>query len=239
MASKALTTNDSSSYLPLAVDGFDWQEVVRENLGGQAPGAFDLPRIRIPTGGGIAWTVPTLEGPEMEKTITGVIIHWQTMRGYWKIPFAEAGAGTPPNCSSDDGETGHGDPGGDCSVCPLNQFGSGKDNSKACKEVRMLFLLREGDILPVAVPLAPMSIKPCKDYFMGLASEKRVPYYGVETVLGLELATNSGNIKYAKAAPKFGRVLSVEEIAYIKQYKKAFTPVISASAALNQDELES
>lgn len=250
MASKALTTNSESSYLPVAFDGFDWKDVVKDNLGGQAPGAFDLPRIRIPSGGGMAWTVPTLEGPEPAKEISGVIIHWQTMRGYWKVPFDQAGGGAPPDCASNDGEIGVGEPGvdwaqgeahagGTCSTCPLNQFGSGKDKAKACKEVRMLFLLREGDILPVAVPLAPMSIKPCKDYFMGLASEKRRPYHTVETVLQLEQAVSGGNIKYSKAKFGFGRLLTPEETAYVSEYRLNFTPILEARNTLDRSELES
>lgn len=238
MASKDLVVNNEQRYLPAKFDGFDWQDVVRDNLGGEAPGAFDLPRIRIPSGGGIAWTVPTLEGPDAQKTISGVIIHWQTMRGYWKIPFDQAGAGTPPDCSSNDGTVGRGEPGGDCATCPLNQFGSGKDNSKACKEVRMLFVLRLGDILPVAVPLAPMSIKPCKDFFMGLASEKRRPYYSVETTLGLEQAQNKNSIKYSKANFGYVRNLEPEEQAYINEYRLQFTPILDAASSLDRSELE-
>ena len=224
-------TGNEPRYLPIEVDGFSWQEIVKENLGGQAPGTFDLPRIRIPSGGGIAWTVPTLEGPDAMKELRGVIIKWQTMRAYWATAFEDSGAGTPPDCNSADGEWGKGNPGGNCATCPLNEFGSGKDNSKACKEVRMLFVLRFGDILPVAIPLAPMSIKPCKDYFMGLASEKRVPFYGVETVLTLEQAQNKGNIKYSKAKFGYGRALTSEEVAYVKQFREAFGTVIDAQIA--------
>lgn len=234
MTGKELQTTES--YLPAAGLGpAEWQEVLSANLGGEAPGAFDLPRIRIPAGGGLAWTVPTLDGPEPTKALTGVIVMWHTSRGYWARSFEDSGTGTPPDCSSSDGMNGVGTPGGLCARCPQNEFGSA-GAGKACKEARLLYIIRPGDILPTVIALAPMSIKPCKDYFLGLAAERRVPYYAVETTITLEQAKNAGGITYSRAKFTPGRTLADDEVQRIRAYRDSLSPVLSSS--VRRDEVD-
>ena len=48
-----------------------------------------------------------------------------------------------------DGVTGIGNPGGNCQNCPYNKFGSGEGQSKLCKNKRMLYMLREGELFPI------------------------------------------------------------------------------------------
>ncbi len=65
-----------------------------------------------------------------------------------------------------DGHHGEGNPGGSCDSCPLNQYGSGKNGAKACKNRRRLYLLREGDIFPVILSLPTGSLKSFTRYLM-------------------------------------------------------------------------
>ena len=37
-------------------------EIIKENIGNSSIGQFDLDRIKIPAGGGVIWSVPTLDG---------------------------------------------------------------------------------------------------------------------------------------------------------------------------------
>lgn len=54
-----------------------------------------------------------------------------------------------PLCSSVDGKTGYGAPGGVCATCALNQYGSvEKGKGKACKNMRNLYILRSGEHMP-------------------------------------------------------------------------------------------
>src|SRR4029450_12815372 len=90
-----------------------------QTLGGGVIELQDLDRIRMPTGGALTFEVPTPAGPESRPTITGVLVHVQQRRAYWAQAFDETGGGTPPDCTSADGITGVGEPGGACARCPL------------------------------------------------------------------------------------------------------------------------
>ena len=105
------------------------QEVVETNLGDEDFSPFDLDRITVPAGGGIAWEVPTVNGPESQKEIHGVIVLAKKVRSYWKD--SSATDGTPPDCASADGIHGQGDPGGLCKQCPNNTDSAGSRISKS------------------------------------------------------------------------------------------------------------
>lgn len=206
--------------------------VIQANVaGGISP--FDLMRLKVPAGGGIAWTVPSLSGPaESEKIIEGVIVAWSDQRAYWKQEFS--GAGTPPDCASRDNITGVGEPGGRCRTCALAQFGSApkKANAKsdprgqACKQMRLLFIIRPGDLLPIIVAVPPTSLKNVRDYFLNLAREG-VPYYQCTTRLGLASDKNADGIAYSLVEPRLGQQLSDEEAARIKLFSDSLQSVFA------------
>ena len=147
--SKELAT--ATNYSPATVDS-DLAAILAENLGGESLGLGDLPRVSVPAGGGSRWELPTIDGSEAVAEITGVIVHQQVMRGYFESNIAAAG--TPPACYSNDGVIGIGEPGGDCASCPLNQFGPNRE-AKVCKEKKALFIVREGESLPLLLRVPP------------------------------------------------------------------------------------
>lgn len=229
----------------------DIAQIITDNLGSDRMDVRSLPTVRIPTGGNQFWTVPTLEGPEARKALDGVIIHWTPMRAKWDTQFDDA-PNSPPTCTSSDGITGFGDNGTgvgdvtytadgvevrrgkhDCETCPLNQFGTkvGKDgklgDGKQCRESRVMFVLGEGALLPMAVPLSPMSIKPAREYFQRLTSGA-LPYYKVETSIGLEEAKNGAGITYSKATLKMKRRLEPGEVEVLADYRAKILPVLGA-----------
>ena len=154
----------ADTFLALQADASNTLAIIRENLGNDRITDRDLDRITVPLGGGVTWTVPTLEGEDTAKSLEGIIVHWTSPRAYWATGM-EVGGNTPPDCSSPGGEIGYGDPGGDCYTCPLNQWGSADGGSgKACKEKRMLFLLRATDLLPIVIQAPSTSIQPVKPY---------------------------------------------------------------------------
>lgn len=232
MASKEETTSivpapASGGFLALAEP--DLQLALRENIGTGKGDVLDLPRLRVPAGGGLAWTVPTIEGPKPREEIVGVIVHWTTVRAYWASELGQGGGNTPPDCTSRDGEIGIGNPGGACDVCPLNQFGTargGAANGKACREARGLLFLPEGEFLPFYLPAPVMSIKNLKDYFMRLASGAK-PYWSVVSRLKLAQAQNNGGITYSRIEPAFVRDLTPDERNAIKGYRDGIVPAFA------------
>ena len=136
---------------------------------------FSIDRVKLPAGGGTAFEVPAEDGEdtEMVKDITGVILYNHPAYAYYAsanhpayayYASAFAGGHAAPDCSSIDGATGIGTPGGDCRRCPFNKFGSGDGQSKLCKNKRMLYILREGELFPVALSLPTGSLKTFTNY---------------------------------------------------------------------------
>jgi hypothetical protein len=173
--------------------------------------ALDLPRIKVPAGGSLMWTIQTLEGEESARTISGVILAWRTGRLYWKKALGEGGGRQPPDCISRDGFEGVGDPGGACAQCPYARFGSAsKGKGQACKQIRQLLLVRPEEVLPCLLSVPPTSLKAASQYFMALLA-RAIPYWGVITTITLERAKNEDGIDYAKMSFSGGRILNREQ----------------------------
>src|SRR5574341_76547 len=200
------------TYQLATIDPAELRAIFRENVGSDGVSAFDLARVKIPAAGGLTWQVPTLEGEQSMPALRGIIVHRRDVRSYWEHKFGEGEPGAPPECSSADGLTGVGDPGGDCSTCPLNEWGSAGDGKKgkACRQLKLIFLVRENEFMPLVLVLSPTSIPAAKKYFLGLSS-RALPFHGVVTEWTLERAKNPAGIAYAKAVPRLLRKLELEE----------------------------
>ena len=129
-------------------------DIFQHNLRGQKITERDLRRVKVPPQGITIWSIPTTEGDIHTEEITGILVEYTTPRAYWDRPM-DPNTLTPPNCSSHNGVMGVGDPGGACHLCPFSKYGSDPredSNGQACKEKRMLFLLRPDSLLLVTGP---------------------------------------------------------------------------------------
>lgn len=231
--SKDVVTTQPTAIRAFEADFGTVTEALAMNLGAGGLSAFDFPRIRIPSGGGTQWMVPTLEGESSEPTIEGVIVLTRDTRAYWRTEGGDAIAGTPPDCSSHDGIIGishseHG-PGGACIACPLVKFGTDPKGGRAqaCKQVKQIFMLRGSNLLPDVVGLPPTSLKAAKAYLLKLTSQG-VPYFNVVTRIGLERMQNVTGQKYAAATFSFARMLTPDEAARSREYHHMLRPLVAA-----------
>ncbi len=201
--------------------------LVRENLGAGV-GPLDLARIRIPAGGGLAWEYPTAAGPEPRSAFEGVILARQNARAFWATSL-EAGSGNaPPDCRSDDGIYGVGDPGGDCSRCPFAQFGSKEgSNAQACKALVLLYVMVPGEMLPIVVVAPPTSLRPVKDYMLRLTSSGNA-YWHVVTRFGLESSKNAGGIKYSQISLTMAGILDEPSQAALADARTQMAPLFGS-----------
>lgn len=200
------------------------------NIGAGGLSEFDLPRIKMPAGGGLQWAVPTLEGEAMEPSIEGVIVLARDTRAYYSQPISETGGSQPPDCWSADGTTGSGKPGGACLACPLARYGSAPGSrGQACKQIKQLFVLRGSLLLPEVVTLPPTSLKAAKQYLLKLTSQG-VPYYAVVTRIGLERTRNAQGIAYSRAVLSFVRRLAPEEVERAREYHEMLKPLVQRMA---------
>lgn len=108
-----------------------------------------------------------------EKALEGVIVYHHKARGYWETEGQQL-----PTCSSMDGLTGTGEDRETvaCASCSFNQWGSGKDGrGKACKEMRWIYVLQDGEMIPSRISLPPTSLGSFDAFVTALAQRKIAP----------------------------------------------------------------
>ena len=92
----------------------------------------------------------------------------------------------------------------------MGQVGSGENNSKACKEKRCLYLLREGEILPIIMTLPTGSLSEFTKYVTRLVAKGKHANT-VVTRFALKKAQNSTGIAYSQATFSVARNLTPAE----------------------------
>lgn len=233
MSKELAKKEEVASYMVLSNQGAS--DLLKENLGDGALTPQDLERIKIPSGGQLAWEVPGLEGPEYLKSFEAVILWQNTSRVYWKSGLEEGNGNTPPDCNSRDGVTGVGAPGGLCAACPLNQFDTGKNGKgKACKEQKPLFIFRPTDAIPLVIPIPPSSLKEVKKYMIKLAAQQK-GYWQVVTRFELVAASNAQGIKYAQAKLTFAGDLPADQVASFTALRQQMIPTFKNVQIIAED----
>ena len=195
---------------------------------------FSFDRVKLPAGGGTAFEIPCAESEdsEMAKDITGVIVYNHPAYAYYADKYT--GGNNPPDCGSFDGVTGIGTPGGNCSKCPYNKFGSGEGQSKLCKNKRMLYILQEGELFPVMLSLPTGSLKNFTNFVKGNLSKGR-KLSQIVVKISLKKAASASGIAYSQAVFAFQRMLSDKELSAVakvtesvKSYAANLTPAAMA-----------
>ena len=238
MGEELITAGADSQYLALRMDQKDLVEMIRETVGADGLSPQDLDRVKVPSGGGQAWEVPTIDGDsDATKYINGVVLEVATRRAYW--PEKYSGANDPPECFSNDGFIGVGEPGGTCAECPLNEFHTADDGDgpgKACKETRQLFVLTEDSIIPMLVTVPPASIQSVKQYRIRLLrGQQRIT--DVVTSIGLKKANSKSGIEYSQVTLARAQTLDPDAASRMRAYAASIQPAVAA-AGLEREEVE-
>lgn len=212
--SKALTVSEAKSVGFMSA-GANMAAIFQEEMDGLTP---QFERIKIPSGGGLAFEAPgeDADSPDMVKEIKAVILYHQPVHAYYKEKYT--GGSQPPDCGSMDGHIGIDHETGevkDCKDCPFNKFGSGENGAKACKQKRRLYLLREGEALPIIITLPTGSLADYSKYVMRLLSKGKKTN-SVVTKFTLKKEQNAGGITYSVAVCAVDRDLGMEEIGVIE-----------------------
>lgn len=175
--------------------------------------SFD--RIKIPSGGGTIFEVPSLDGTRTEpaQEISGVVLYHHPMQSYYQKQYS--GGNEKPDCYSLDTVTGVGTPGGECASCLLNRFGTGANGSKACKEKHRIYLLRENEIFPIMLDLPTGSVRDFGIYLRRLLS-RGLYSTDVITRFSLKKAVNSTGVVFSQGVYSLARMLTPEERGLIQ-----------------------
>lgn len=232
--------------LPILTQPDEVREILAENLDGIIP---EFPRIKFPSGGGLAFEIPGEEAAQVATELVGVVVDQHAMNAYWAAKYN--GEKNPPDCVSMDGKIGYAPEGApvawaggcqDCATCPFNQYGTGTDQNgnrtdgKACKNMKRVAMLREGEILPVLITVPPTSVKAWNTYIVNLTSKLKKPY-GVVTRVRLMKDKNKGGIEYSKGVFTRASDLSKEEVAHMQAYALSIRPVLR-NVTIDMGEVE-
>lgn len=127
------------------------------NTGIQIPVDAPLPQIKI------LRETPMFELPDGTpvKELVGHILYWHNANQYYAKAFGE-GEQLPPDCFSSNGvapDGGEAMQDCTCKDCPFNQYGSAPDGKgKACSNTIRLYVLLDGDVIPVLIKASPSSL---------------------------------------------------------------------------------
>jgi len=203
---------------------------VRENLEatGETLNASDLVRVPTPPAGGTTWVISSPSGDENAKALTGVLCFYSKCGVLW--PSHDPVPGSMPVLRTWDCEVAEqvgpipadmldvleacrtGERTFDWNHCGYNQWGSGKNGiGKRCREQRLLFILRQGALLPLLVTVQPGSLKNVVKFVKSLGLQSQVPYYRAVVELTLEKVANKGGQPYSRIVPRLVGVLSAED----------------------------
>ena len=202
---------------------------------------LSFPRVKIPSGGGLAFEVPgdDPENPDTEKELVGVIVDHHPVNAYWADKYS--GANNAPDCASMDGKVGVDLDGNrkPCNSCPMNAWGTAEDGrGKACKNMRRIYILRDGESLPLLLTLPPTSLKNLSDY-LGLRIVARgFRSYGVITKVTLKKAQNAGGINYSQAVFAVTGTLAPEQVAAMNEYSQGIK-ILTRQLAVGAEESDS
>lgn len=191
-------------------------EAIAEEMDGL--GAIPFEKVKIPSGGGLAFELPgeTEDEPVMATELVGVILDHHPVNAYWAEKYS--GGNEQPDCSSYDGKQGVERETGeihDCSKCPHNQFGS-DGAGKACKNIHRCYILQEGSPVPLVLALPPTSLKYLRDYIGKKILLKGMRCWDAVTKITLKKDKSSDNITYSRAAFAFVKALDEDQRAEAK-----------------------
>lgn len=197
------------------VIGDDIQEILAEELDGLNL-TFD--RIKVPSGGSLAFEVPDENGEsDVKKELIGIIVGHGPENVYYMNEFT--GGNEPPDCVAVDGKVGVGNPGGACADCPFNEWYSGKDGKgKACSNRHKVFLLQDGELFPVMLSLPVTSVKNFTDFVKRAVIKGRRTSSFI-TKITLIKDKSSAGIDYSKCV--FTKVEDLDEMKAAQAYEYA------------------
>ena len=212
MNNNELMAVENAGYMTEAID---LQELFSEELDGLRP-TFD--RIRVPAGGGLSFELPSDDpnNPDMMKEFSAVILYHYPSRDGKIGVVAETG-----ECR-------------ECKNCPMAKWGSGENGGMACKQKRAMYLLREGELLPVVMTLSTGSLAEFTKYITRLVTKgKRAN--GVVTKFSLKRAQNSTGIAYSQVMCSVDRALNPDEQANISAMSEQVKNLVNRMPIFDED----
>ena len=196
-----------------------------------------LGTIQIANGGACCFKVKEPGADEVTpgvQAIEGVILCSHPTNVLWGHDFSHREQGELPVCRSMDGVTGTIMETGEvrlCSECPHNQFVNGH---KECTNKKQLYIMREGDLVPILFSLPPTALKFFDKYLVRCRLTMRVPLFSVVTRITLRNESNGGNEYSVPVFTPVGK-LPKEEAHRLSVYAQEFAAAAQRSGIQADD----
>lgn len=193
-------------------------------------------KIKIPSGGGIAFEVETddPESPDSIKELEAVVIFTHRINSYWAESFGGSD-NKAPDCSSFDSKKGVVLDTGeirDCDTCPYNEYGE-NGTGKPCKNMRRMYLLLSGKPGVYLLSVPPTSIKEVNNQLARLMGGSKIPYSRMVLKFKLTKDKNKNGIVYSKVGIERVGMLPQEYFkttaAMRKELKEKYKEVVITS----------
>lgn len=170
-----------------------------------------LRRVKNPSGGSVFFTIKDESGEEASVgELNGVVVHHHPSNAYWIKGNKEEE--DKLMCQSPDGTVGFGNPGGVCSKCSYNRFPKDGKGGKPCKNSHVLYLLANGEAMPMIVTVPPTSINEWSKFLSEVLGPHQKPTKTVEISIKLSKVKGQGNIAWAVFNFSVIRQLSEQEV---------------------------
>ena len=196
-----------------------------------------LGTIQIANGGACCFKVKEPGADEATpgiQEIEGVILCSHPTNVLWGHDYSHREQGEMPQCRSMDGATGTILETGEvrqCASCPHNQF---RDGRKECTNKKQLYIMREGDLVPILFSLPPTALKYFDQYLVRCRLTMRVPLFTVVTRITLKNVKTNGNEYSVPVFTPVGK-LPRDEATRMKDYAQAFAEAAQRSGIQADD----
>jgi len=218
------------------------RDMISANVGSMKDlGEFNLTRAINPTGGAKTprWEIPGLgDESEFVSEIEGIIVFHKGARVYYERSYEETGGGEQPTCLSRDGIRGEGIPGGLCPKCPLSQFSRNADGSNErppCRDVKRLFILRPGEIMPTMLNATAGNIQQANQYFLNLTTKGRLRFNHCITKVKLSAAKYKNGRDWARWDFSMVSALPKDVCEQMDAFHEFMVPIVSSVAVTVED----
>ena len=166
------------------------------------------------------------------------------VNAYWPTAYGKGDDSEKiPACSSIDGKTGFDPSTGEvtpCESCPYNQYGTGVDENgnskkgKACKNMRRIYMMMDGDPNFYLLTVPPTSIKDINKQLARILASG-IPYTGMVVSFTLEKVKNSGGIAYSKVQVKKSGFLPKATAEAVKALHRELKAQYKNTAVTSED----
>lgn len=215
-------------------------ELMADSLGDMELSPRDLPRVKVPSGGGLLWTTVVEGKATGTDALEGVLTYFRKQRAFWTDPNPK---GNAPDCTSLDGrapvpggmyaaggERADQNPAHLCKTCPMFQPGTDLKGGRGagCKDQRALFLVKKNEVLPTVVTVPPSSVRSFEQFIIGLVNT-RTGWWSVTVSLTLEEASNAAGDKFARIKVTPTGKLSADEAKAVKDFGEYIKNMVASA----------